>query len=364
MILNNKIIDPLKELLLSGNKNLTSFQKLNELLKINHHSPTSASMPLGIYVFRYLQSTQQQRREFEGNSNMMSGVVCGDALADHYSNKIWSMHPIRKKLAPRDHNKLSKDEAIAKALEKFREYVPVNEKDQEKKDRYLETIASTIQQGFLALDSLGINNSNDVVAEDSINHVDKRLALPIVGRTDLHFKIQSKKNKVFHDDEQFSSVVSPPGGSILSDLVIFELKTTWDKPGKVKKSGDRSFSSARLPVLPSRLHLQQLAFYVKAKSSTYNISPLLCYLTADGYKLFTKDNCTDLEPENLNNYYEQLVQNCIRKERLLARHIDLDEPEMILKEIIKDVDPEFNHPFYWSIGNKHLTRAKKIWSNT
>ena len=89
MILKNKITDPLKELLLSGNENLTSFQKLNELLKINHHSPTSANMPLGIYVFRYLKSTQQQRREFEGNANMMSGVVCGDALADHYSNKIW-----------------------------------------------------------------------------------------------------------------------------------------------------------------------------------------------------------------------------------------------------------------------------------
>jgi len=60
MILKNKITDPLKELLLSGNENLTSFQKLNSLLKINHHSPTSASMPLGIYVFRYLKSTQEQ----------------------------------------------------------------------------------------------------------------------------------------------------------------------------------------------------------------------------------------------------------------------------------------------------------------
>ena len=29
---------------------------------------------------------------------------------------------------------------------------------------------------------------------------------------------------------------------------------------------------------------------------------------------------------------------------------------------IKDVSPEFNHPFYWSIGNKYLTKAKKIWS--
>jgi hypothetical protein len=358
MIKQNKIIDPLESLQQDG------FKKLNELLKINHHSPTSASMPLGIYVYRYLLCTQLERREFEGNANMAAGVAVGDALADHYSNVIWSMHPIRKKLAPRDHNKLSKDEAITKALNKFKEYVPVNDKDQEKKDHYLETIPQTIHQGFIALDSLGINNSNQVVAEDSINFKDKRLSLPGVGRTDIHFEIQSKKNKVFNSSEQSGEAPSSNDATFLSDLVILELKTAWQKPGKVKKDGSRSFSSARLPSLPNINHLSQLAFYVKAKSSAYNVSPLLCYLTADGFKIFTKDNCTDLEPENLNNYYERFVNSCLRKERLLARHIDLDEPDMILKEIIKDVDPEFSHPFYWSIGNKYLSKAKKIWSNT
>jgi len=356
MIKNTKIIDPLESLRQDG------FKKLNELLKINHHSPTSASMPLGIYVYRYLLCTQEERREFEGNANMMAGVVTGDAMQDHYSNKIWSFHPLQKKLSPRNHNKLSKDEAIAKALEKFKTYQAVNEKDQEKKDHYLETIPQTIHQGFLAFDSLGINNSKDVVAEDSINFKDKRLSLPIVGRSDIIYKIQSQdKSKVFQAAEQSSAAVLPPGNNVLSDLVILELKTAWQKLGKQKKDGSRSFSSARLPSLPNRIHLQQLSFYCTARSP---VAPVLCYLTADGFKIFTKENCTDLEPENLNNYYEQLVNSCLRKERLLARHIDLDEPDMILKEIIKDVDPEFNHPFYWSIGNKYLSKAKKIWSNT
>ena len=346
MILKNKISDPLEDLKQDG------FKKLNELLKINHHSPTSASMPLGIYVYRYLLCTQQERREFEGNSNMAGGVCVGDALANHYSNKIWSMHPIRKKLAPRDHNKLSKDEAIAKALEKFKEYVPCNDKDQEKKDHYSETLVQTIQQGFLALDSLGINNSKEVVAEDSINHIDKRLSLPIVGRTDIHFKD-------FKSSEQSGGASTSKSSSVLS---VLELKTTWDKPGKIKKDGSRSFSSARLPSLPNKIHLQQLAFYAKAKASAFFVSPLLCYLTADGFKIFNQKNCADLEPENLNNYYEQLVNSCLRKERLLSRHIDLEETDMIIKEIVKDVSPEFNHPFYWSIGNKYLTKAKKIWS--
>ena len=79
--------------------------------------------------------------------------------------------------------------------------------------------------------------------------------------------------------------------------------------------------------------------------------------------IYTEKNCADLEPQNLKNYYEQLVSNCVRKERLLSRYIDLEEPEMILGEIAKDVEPDFQHPFYWNIGAKHLARAKKIWSN-
>ena len=344
MLSKNKISDPLEDLKQDG------FKKLNSLLKINHHSPTSSSMPLGIYVYRYLLCTQEERREFEGNANMMAGVCTGDALADHYSNKIWSFHPLQKKLSPRDHNKLSKDEAISKALEKFKTYQPVNEKDQEKKDRYLEDLPLTIQQGFIALDSLGVNNSNNVVAEDSINHIDKRLSLPICGRSDIHFED-------FKSSEQSDGASVPYDSSVLS---VLELKSTWKKPGKIKKDGSRSFSSARLPSLPNRIHLQQIAFYSKAKAP---VSPLLLYLSADGFKLFTQNNCADLEPENLNNYYEQLVKSCLLKERLLARHIDLDEADLILSEIIKDVDPEFSHPFYWSIGNKYLTKAKKIWSN-
>ena len=91
------------------------------------------------------------------------------------------------------------------------------------------------------------------------------------------------------------------------------------------------------------------------------VSPYLIYLTEGDFVIFTEKNCADLEPKNLTNYYEQLVANCIRKERLLSRYIDLEEPDMILAEIAKDVEPNFDHMFYWNIGQKHLARAKEIW---
>ena len=177
----NKIIDPLETLQQDG------FQKLNELLKINHHSPTSSSMPEGIYAFRYLFSTQEQRREFEGNANMAAGVAVNDAIQFHYSTDIWSFNPNQRKLAPHKNTKLSKEEAIAKAMDKFMEYVPVNDKDREKKEHFQETIPQTIQQGFIAFEKINILKSEKVVAEDSINHIDHRLSLPVVGRTDVHF---------------------------------------------------------------------------------------------------------------------------------------------------------------------------------
>jgi hypothetical protein len=350
MILKTKLIDPLEELKLDG------FQKLNELLKINHHSPTSSSMPEGIYAFRYLFSTQEQRREFDGNANMAAGVAVNDAVQWHYSHDIWSFNPNQRKLAPHKNTKLSKEEAIAKAMDKFKEYVPVNDKDREKKEHFLETIPQTIQQGFLAFEKIGILNSEKVVAEDSINHIDHRLSLPVVGRTDVHFTD-------FNVSER-SDAASSASYTDAPFLSVCELKTSWQRPGKLRKDGTRSFASAKLPSTPLVNHLQQLAFYCFSLRKLNRISPYLIYLTADDHMVFTEKNCADLEIQNLNNYYEQLIKNCIRKERLLARYIDLEEPDMILAEIAKDVEPGFDHQFYWNIGSKHLARAKNIWSNT
>jgi hypothetical protein len=346
----NKIIDPLETLQQDG------FEKLNELLKINHHSPTSSSMPEGIYAFRYLFSTQEQRREFEGNANMAAGVAVNDAIQFHYSTDIWSFNPNQRKLAPHKNTKLSKEEAIAKAMDKFMEYVPVNDKDREKKEHFQETIPQTIRQGFIAFEKLNILRSEKIVAEDSINHIDNRLSLPIVGRTDVHFTD-------FNASSQGVAASSGDHGSDAPFLSVCELKTSWQRIGKVKKDGTRSFASAKIPSTPLVNHLQQLAFYCFSLRKQMKVSPYLIYLTADDHMVFTEKNCADLEIQNLNNYYEQLVRNCIRKERLLSRYIDLEEPDMILDEIAKDVEPGFDHQFYWNIGAKHLARAKKIWSN-
>tara|TARA_R100000656_G_scaffold104157_2_gene75899 strand:+ start:683 stop:1741 length:1059 start_codon:yes stop_codon:yes gene_type:complete len=343
-----KLDDPLEEKILPG-----IFKNLN----YNHHSPTSLDMLDGPFVFQKIFLTQEQRRLLEGNSNMMAGVVVNDALQDHYSNTIWRMNPNTKKLQPQLNEKLSQEAAIQKALEKFKEYNPVNEKDRDKFEKYQETIPQTIRQGFLACEKIGIATAKEITAEASINHTDHRLHLPIVGRTDLHFKD-------FNEVEQSTSASDSESAPFLSVLKCIEIKTVWQKPLKIRKDGSRGFSHAKLPSSPLVNHCRQLSFYMTSFfSHAYPLKPYLIYLSADGFQIFSQDNCADLEPANIKNYYEQLVTKGIRRERLLTRYAHLNDKDTIIESLIADTDPQFEHPFYWSIGHDFVKHAKELWSN-
>ena len=347
---NTKVLaDPLSE------ASLPNFARLG----INHHSSTSLSYPDGVFVYRYIICDQETRRMFEGNANMAAGVACGDALSYRFAKVIWKMNPLTKKLAPVQNKVFTDEEAISSAMEKFRKYNPVNQTDEEKFNHYLETIPQTIKHGFKCINELVGNNH--VVCEDVINHIDPRVQLPIVGRTD--FRAQDLRG------EQ-----SPPGahhvaktplkGDLLSVLpaensMVLELKTSWSKPMKRKKDGTRSFSSAKLPSLPNKNHLQQLAFYTEA---TKVKDPKLVYLCEEGYRIFDKNNCADLIPENLKGNYEQLIRAAKRRERLLTRHEHITDTDKMKLELVKDTDAQFDHPFFWKIGNTFLKQAQDLWN--
>jgi len=341
-----KLSDPLEEKILSP-----VFKNLN----YNHHSPTSSEMEDGPFIYQKLFLTQEQRRLLEGNANMAAGVAVNDAMQFHYADTIWKMNPLTKKLQPQKNEKLSQDNAIQKVLEKFKEYNPVNDKDRDKFEKYQETIPQTIRQGFLACEKLGADKSKDVTAEASINNTDYKLQLPIVGRTDLHFKD-------FKSSEQSGDASASNSSSVLSVLKICEFKTVWQKPLKIKKDGSRGFSSARLPSAPLVNHLRQLSFYTVSLSKSFP-SPYLIYLSADGFQIYSQNNCADLEPGNIKNYYNQLVKNCIRRERLLTRYAHLNDRDAIVRELIADTQPNFSHPFYWNIGHEFVKQAKELWND-
>jgi len=332
------LADPLSEL------SLPNFSRLG----INHHSSTSLSYPDGVFVFRYIVCTQQDRRKFDGNANMAAGVAVGNALSYIFAKTIWKMNPLTKKLAPVKNEFLSDEESIDKAMEKYRKYKPVDDTDREKFEHYLTTIPPTIRQGIKVLRPLCANHH--IVCEDVVNHKDHRLDLYLVGRTD--FSIQ--------DDQQEKSSGGIKDAPNAHRLCILELKTSWQKAMKRKKDGSRSFSYAKLPLLPNKNHLKQLSFYCTAQRP---VDAKLIYLTADGSQVFHQGNCADLEPANMKNYYEELVRSAIRRERLLKRYEHINDTAQMKLEIIKDCNPQFDHNFYWKIGNHYLNQAKELWKN-
>ena len=123
MNINSKILaDPLEELA------LPNFSRLG----INHHSSTSLSYPQGVFVYRYIICTQEERRNFDGNANMAAGVAVGNALNYRFAKVIWKLNPLTKKLAPTENKVFTDQEAIDKAMEKYRAYIPVDDTDREK----------------------------------------------------------------------------------------------------------------------------------------------------------------------------------------------------------------------------------------
>jgi hypothetical protein len=340
---NTKVLDPLSE---AKNINPPFAVKL----KLSHHSPTQCLMPDGPYVYRYVICDQTTRRLFEGNSQMAAGVAVNNALQWHYADILWKLSPANK-LTPTNHIKLKKDFAIRAAIEEFKQYKPVNDKDQAKKDHYLETLPVTIENAFQAIGKLGkvepVTCENYVtIPGDSLS-----LSLAIIGRSDFEFGNFGIKS--FPADASKTSSPSSAGSFLL------ELKTSWSRPGKAKKDGSLSFVSSKAPTLPSQSHLIQVAFYAAAYD--YKIPIKLLYVSEQDTALFDSSNCEWLTVEGLKKNFKYILNVARRRERMFARYQDLSIAE-IKKSLIADVDPQFDHPFYWNIGREFVNQAKELWN--
>jgi len=345
IILENRILDPLEEV---GNRLPTFAAKL----KLTHHSPTQTLMSDGPYIYKYIFCDQAKRRTFDGNAQMAAGVAVNNALQWHYADLLWKLNT-KNKLELSAHIKLKKDFAVKKAIEEFQLYKPVNDKDQLKKDQYLNSIPNTIDMAFQAIGKLGVAELMPTICE---NHVTIKggvcsLFLDIIGRSDFEFGsfgIKSFPLGFVHTNP------NPKGNFLL------ELKTVWSRVGKQKKDGSYSFVMSKAPTAaPSINHLIQVSFYAAAYD--YKVPVKILYVSEQDYSVFDENNCKDLKPDGLKKNFQYIVNAAKRRERLFVRYQDLTTDE-IKKNIIQDVDPMFDHPFYWNIGDTFVEEAKRLWN--
>jgi hypothetical protein len=330
-------IDPLQAEL---NKTLPLFARK---LKINHGSPTQFAIPDSAWLFKYVVMDQKMRRELlPSNSAMEAGKVVGDVLQRIYADTIYRLNPNTKKIAPSTNEKLTLDAALQEEIEKFKEYEATDDKDSDKKIRYLEEIPEVISHAHSGLKELGVTSPCTCERQISIDQLDGFLApsLATVGRIDFDFVLPGN---------------DPKG---LPDKVV-ELKTKWSRLGKVKKDGSRSFLTAAVPVTPSFNHVVQVATY--AAHFNFKVPAYLLYATKEGFVIFDSNNCHHLTVEGMKKNLQIMFNTFRRREKILSLFEHLSREE-IIEEAAAMMDMNLDHPFAWNgMPAELLQEAKLLW---
>ena len=78
-----------------------------------------------------------------------------------------------------------------------------------------------------------------------------------------------------------------------------------------------SYSKPKVPVVPFHSDCLQIALYQKLLPK---LKPFLTYASHSDRKIFTPENCTELRPDSLEHYYDELIlyQRCWEKKLELA----------------------------------------------
>ena len=139
-------------------------------LNINHYSPTQFSIPDAAWLFNYVYLTQEQRRTLlKSNSAMEAGKRVGEALQKTYADTIYKINKLTKKVAPTTNEKISLDNAIQEQVEIFKEYEPADDKDSDKKIKYIEECPEVIRNANAGLTELGVASPVTCERQISIN---------------------------------------------------------------------------------------------------------------------------------------------------------------------------------------------------
>ena len=287
---------------------------------IDHFSPSQLNQKDGVWSFKYLYCDEKDRREFDINSKMQAGNAVGKAGILLHGDVEWvgDKHVVHKPYPKIDDTILQK--VYEQAETYYMEYKPIDDLDRQQFQNNRENLTETIKTFFAAFNEIGFKKQ--IHCERTIAVKLKNCLLPVIGRID------------FEDDNNF-----------------LELKTKWGrKAPKPKKDGTTSFYNVKINDNPDPFHLLQVAIYWLASKK----KPHLLYVTKDQYKIFTPDNCEQLQPDNLNLYVKQAQMIAYRRERLMARH-DGEH------SYFEDLDPDFDHPYAWSIGSQYKNKAMQLW---
>jgi hypothetical protein len=299
---------------------------------------------------------QKMRRELlPSNAAMEAGKIVGEVLQRIYADTIYKLHPVKKKVAPTTNEKITKDAALQEEIEKLKEYVPNDEKDSDKKQKYLEEIPEVINNALSGLKELAVASPVTCERQISIDQLEgfSSPLLPTVGRIDFDFGINS------HEFGTPLTETNPTSQVDAFPHKIIELKTKWSRLGKVKKDGSRSFLVSSVPATASFNHVCQVATY--AAHFNFKVPAYLLYATKSGYTIFDSTNCHHLTVDGMKKNLQIMFNTFRRREQILTLYQDYTREE-IIEGAASLMDMNLDHPFAWNgMPPELLKEAKLLW---
>lgn len=136
----------------------------------------------------------------------------------------------------------------------------------------------------------------------------------------------------------------------LSDLTkAIEIKSKYkQRKGLLKDGVTRAFHKTKLE--PTYSYFLQTNFYALATG----LKPYLLMADSSQYKIYSIENCQEFEPEHQQKYFDHIRQACVRRERLMKRHLGK-------KTWTQDVNLDTNS-FYWKDEIDTAGDAHKLWN--
>lgn len=276
---------------------------------LENTSVSENKLPEDVRLFQRIILSTQERRNLPGNASFFMGTEIHEA--------------VQKMIC---HNK-TLDDVIYKdedsIIKNVRKYKPVNEKDGIKAKMVAMQSKKIVKNFIEKVDKLKDSNWK---SELEYIHWDQRIG------TYFKMYVDAVGQKYFID---FKNLF----GSVRQN------KTGWSI-SKRSMTG-KLFSS----------DLMQMALYSKVLP---NHKPCLIYATPEGAMSFTPDNTEEMQPENLNKFYEELITyQKIWENKLAYAGGDIKKLASIIKTDFSSIRKQ---DFWWNnIPYEYIQRLKKYY---
>jgi len=167
--------------------------------------------------------------------------------------------------------------------DRINNYSPVDEKDKIKFEHIVERLIPVAQNH---LDNIGELPKQKWKAELEYTHWDNRIQTYFLSYVDL-----------------------------IGETHFGDIKNVFGT--LIKTKSGYSYTKKKTPLVPFHSDCLQIALYQKLLP---NLKPFLTYASCSDKRIFTPENCTELRPESLEHYYDELVlyQKCWEKKLELA----------------------------------------------